>query len=116
MTDTFAGINKISATPTWCFWCAALGTIVWIPLFYIIDIRQWTLWSIFLRPAGANPLLAYLLHPILLFILSLSGLEAARAYTESESGMVAVGGSIAMALVICGLAALIAKLGLRLKV
>ena len=25
VTDTFEGINKIGATPTWCFWCAALA-------------------------------------------------------------------------------------------
>ena len=25
MTDTFEGINKIAATPTWCLWCAALA-------------------------------------------------------------------------------------------
>ena len=116
MTDTFAGINKISATPTWCFWCASMATLVWIALFYVIDIRKWTLWSLFLKPAGANPLTAYLLHPILIFVLSLTGFNAARSYSDSESAMVAVGGSIAMALLICGLTALIAKSGLRLKV
>ena len=117
MTDTFAGINKISATPTWCFWCAALAMIVWIVLFYVIDIKNWTLWSAFLRPAGANPLIAYLLHPILLFILSLTGLGASiRAYANSESAFVAVPGSIVMAMLICGFTALLAKAGLRLRV
>ena len=116
MTDTFAGINKISATPTWCFWCASMATLVWIALFYVIDISKWTLWSVFLKPAGANPVTAYLLHPILIFVLSLTGFNAARSYSDSESAMVAVGGSIAMALLICGLTALIAKSGLRLKV
>jgi predicted acyltransferase len=117
MMDTFAGINKIAATPTWCFWCAALATVVWIILFCVIDIREWSAWSFFLRPAGTNPLTAYLLHPILLFALSLTGFGATvRAYSASESGSVAVFGSIAMALAICGLTALIAKLGLRLRV
>ncbi len=25
VTDTFEGINKIAATPTWCLWCAVPG-------------------------------------------------------------------------------------------
>lgn len=117
MTDTFAGINKISATPTWCFWCASLATIVWAVLFYILDVKHWYWWSLPLRPAGANPLIAYLLHPILLFILSLTGWGVTlRAYSASESGLVVVGGSIAMAMLVCGLTALIAKTGLRLRV
>ena len=116
MMDTFAGINKISATPTWCFWCASLATLVWIVLYCVIDIKKWTAWAFFLKPAGANPLIAYLLHPILLFVLSLTGFASARAYSLSESATAAICGSLAMALLICGLTAVIAKLGLRLKV
>ncbi len=117
MTDTFAGINKISATPTWCFWCAGLGTLFWIVLFWIIDVKKWSTWSIPFRPAGANPLIAYLLHPILLFTFSLTGIGVTiRAYSSSETAWVAVVGSAAMALAICGLTALIAKAGLRIRV
>jgi hypothetical protein len=32
LTDTFEGINKIAATPTWCLWSAALTCLVWIVL------------------------------------------------------------------------------------
>jgi len=117
MTDTFAGINKISATPTWCFWCAALATVTWILLYLILDVRKWTLWSRIFQPAGANPLIAYLLHPILLFTLSMTGFGVTvRGYSESESGIVAVVGSALMALAICGLTALIARMGLRIRV
>lgn len=117
MTDTFAGINKISATPTWCLWCAALATMTWVFLYIVLDIKEWTLWSKIVSPAGANPLIAYLLHPIILFVLSLTGLGVTvRGYSTSESGLIAVAGSIAMALAICGLTALIARLGLRLRV
>ena len=117
MTYTFAGINKIDATPTWCFWCAALATLLWIALYFVMDVKGWQGWSIIVRPAGANPLIAYLLHPILLFILSLTGLGASvRAYAASPSAWTAIGGSLAMALVICALTALIAKLGLRIRI
>ena len=117
MTYTFAGVNKIDATPTWCCWCAALATLLWIALYFVMDVKGWQGWSIIVRPAGANPLIAYLLHPILLFILSLTGLGASvRAYAASPSAWTAIGGSLAMALVICALTALIAKLGLRIRI
>ena len=117
MTDTFAGINKISATPTWCFWCASMATVFWIILYIILDVKRWQMWSKLVAPAGANPLIAYLLHPVLLFILSLTGLGVTfRSYAASESALVTVFGSLAMAVVICALTALIAKLGLKLRV
>ena len=117
MTDTFAGINKISATPTWCFWCASLATIVWVGLYCVLDFVNWTTWAAPLRPAGANPLIAFLLHPILLFVLALTGFgQTLRAYSSSDSALVAVAGSIAMALLVCGLTALTARAGLRIRV
>ena len=117
MTDCFAGINKISATPTWCLWCSSLATLTWVLLYVVLDVIKWTWWSKLLAPAGANPLIAYLLHPIILFVLALTGLGATvRGYSASESGIVAVAGSVGMALVICGLTAAIARSGLRLRV
>jgi heparan-alpha-glucosaminide N-acetyltransferase len=117
MTDTFAGINKISGTPAWCFHSACLATLSWIFLFAILDIWRWQQWAAVIQPAGANPLIAYLLHPILLFSLSISELGGfVRFYNTSNSSMVAVIGSIIMALVICLMTGLIARAGLRLRV
>lgn len=117
MTYTFAGINKIAATPTWCFWSAALATLLWVGLFVVMDVKGWQSWSIVVRPAGANPLIAYLLHPILLFILSLTGLGVSiRGYATSPSAWIAIVGSLAMALAICALTALLAKIGLRIRI
>lgn len=116
MTDTFAGVNKISATPTWCFWCASLASLTWLILYGLIDVAHVSRWTVVVRPAGANPLIAYLLHPIILFVLSLSGLGATvRSYADSTSG-VAIAGSLAMAIVVCGLTGLIARAGFRIRV
>lgn len=117
MTDTFAGVNKIAATPTWCFWCASLATLAWTVLYWLMDIKKVTWWALPFVPVGANPLIAYLLHPVLLFALSLSGLSTTiRVYASSESCGVAILGSIAMAATVCGLTAAIAKLGLRVRI
>ena len=117
MTDTFAGINKIAATPTWCFWCAALATLTWLFLYVLMDVFQFTKWSILIRPAGANPLLAFLLHPIILFVLQLTQSGGTlRAYAAADSAAVVLAGSFGMAVVVCALTSLLGRLGLRMRV
>jgi len=115
LCDTFEGINKIGATPTWCFWSAALAGSVWIALYLIMDVAGFQVWSIVVRPAGANPLLAYFLHPITVWLVGLSGL-AILDYTGSKDPWVVVGGSAAMALFVCVVTGLLARLGLRVRV
>ena len=61
--DPLFGINKIRATPAWCFYCAMLTTLVWAVLYYIMDVRRYRRWSLIVQPAGMNPLTAYILHP-----------------------------------------------------
>jgi predicted acyltransferase len=115
VTDTFAGINKIAATPTWCLWSAALMTITWTGLYVIMDVGGFRAWSIIVRPAGANPLIAYLLHPILLWCLYLSGLAMLLRYKALDSPSWCMLGSLVMSLVVCGLTGLIARAGLRVR-
>jgi predicted acyltransferase len=116
VTDTLEGINKIGATPTWCFWCAALATVVWIALYLVIDVAGLKFWTLPIRPAGANPLVAYFLHPITLWVVSLAGLEdRLLAYKVSTDPGVVVGGSAAMALFVCTAAGLLGRLGLRMR-
>jgi heparan-alpha-glucosaminide N-acetyltransferase len=117
VTDTFAGINKIAATPTWCLWSAAITVLVWIGLYAIMDIKGWRAWSIVIRPAGANPLIAYLLHPILLWSFALSGTaNIVLSYTLSDSAETSMFGSLVMSLSVCGLTGLIARSGLRVRI
>ncbi|OJW10877.1 MAG: hypothetical protein BGO49_25550 [Planctomycetales bacterium 71-10] len=116
VADTFEGINKIGATPTWCLWSAALAGLLWLALYLIIDVGGWRAWTIAVRPAGANPLIAYFLHPIVTTGLSLAGLWGpVLGYKDSESAGVVVAGSLAMALSVCALTGLLARAGLRVR-
>lgn len=115
--DNFAGVNKIAATPTWCLWCAALTCAVWAIVYWVIDVRGVVRWSIIAQPAGANPLIAYLLHPILVFLISICGLsDELFSYKSSAEEWVVIIGSTAMALIICALTGLIARAGLRVRI
>jgi predicted acyltransferase len=117
LTDTFEGINKIAATPTWCFWCAALACVVWSLLYLLLDVAGLRGWSILVRPAGANPLVAYFLHPIVVESVVLAGLgSTVLAYKASADPWVVVGGSLGMAAFVCAAAGLLGRLGLRMRI
>jgi predicted acyltransferase len=115
-TDTFEGINKNSATPAWCFFSAALACLAWITLYLLMDVAGFRKWSILIRPAGANPLVAYFLHPIAVGTVILLGLGGTvLAYQDSPDWRVAVGGSLGMAGFVCATTGLLGWLGLRVK-
>jgi heparan-alpha-glucosaminide N-acetyltransferase len=116
VTDTFEGINKIAATPTWCLWCAGLTCLAWVVLYLVLDVARFGGWSVPIRATGANALVAYFLHPIVLGLISLAGLGSTlRAYEESPDPGIVIGGSAAMAAFVCAAAGLLGRLGLRMR-
>jgi predicted acyltransferase len=116
ITDTFEGINKIAATPTWCLWCAALACVGWIVLDRTTDVTPVGACLMPLRAAGANPLVAYFLHPIVVHLIGLAGLgDRVLAYKQAADPWTVVGGSLVMAAVICTAAGLLGHLGLRMR-
>jgi heparan-alpha-glucosaminide N-acetyltransferase len=58
-------ISKIFATPTWGFYSAGICSLLFSLLYYIIDIRHYSGWTAFFKPAGANPLLTYIIPDII---------------------------------------------------
>jgi predicted acyltransferase len=116
LTDSFEGINKIAATPTWCLWSAALACGVWIVLYQVMDVAGFRKWSILVRPAGANPLVAYFLHPITVAAIGLAGFASPLLdYQKSENPAIVVAGSLGMAIFVCALTGLLGRAGLRVR-
>ena len=116
VTDTFEGINKVAATPTWCFWSSALTCIAWMLLYRLIDVAGHRGWTIFIRPAGANPLVAYFLHPIVVGSLTLAGLrDMVLGYKSAPQPWLVVAGSMGMAVFVCAATGLLGRLGLRVR-
>ena len=87
-----------------------------ILLYLVMDVGGFRAWSIIVRPAGANPLIAYFLHPIVTELASLGGLsKTLLAYKGSHDASIVVAGSLAMALFVCAVTGLLARLGLRVR-
>jgi heparan-alpha-glucosaminide N-acetyltransferase len=120
LLDAPYGINKIRATPSWCLFCAAITSAAWGFLCWLMDSRGHRGWSRVFSPAGANPLLAYLLHPFVGFLVALAGQRALSiVFFYRDPGLpaiVAVAGSLAMAFAVVQATGWIARAGYRLKV
>jgi predicted acyltransferase len=67
------GISKIRATPTWCLYSIAAGTAIFAALYWLCDVKGRTRWAFFVRSAGSNTLLTYLLPDLYFFLLQLFG-------------------------------------------
>jgi heparan-alpha-glucosaminide N-acetyltransferase len=118
LLDAPYGINKIRATPSWCLYCAAITAAAWALLYWLMDMRGHRGWSHLFQPAGANPLLAYLLHPFLYLLVGLAGgraLETAFFY-HGLPAVFAVIGSLVMAFAVVQATGWTAHAGYRLKV
>jgi heparan-alpha-glucosaminide N-acetyltransferase len=114
--DGREGINKIAATPTWCLWSAAITCAVWMILYWILDVVGFRGWTVVLRPAGANPLIAYFLHPIIIALIGILGFNGSLlAYHRSADPTIAVAGSLAMAVLVCVVTGGLGRLGLSVR-
>ena len=68
------------------------------------------------EPAGANPLLAYFLHPIVVELIAVLGLDdRIFNYRDSSNPVVAVAGSLGMAFFVCVVTGILGRLGLRVR-
>jgi hypothetical protein len=58
------GLAKIGATPSWCLYSSGLCVLLFLILYWIVDINKHSSWAGFMKPAGSNPLLTYILPDI----------------------------------------------------
>lgn len=68
----FGGISKIAATPSWALFSAASCCLLFPLVYWLVDVKGIKNWASFVRPAGQNPLLTYILPPLLYAILGYS--------------------------------------------
>jgi predicted acyltransferase len=100
LLDPLYGINKIAATPSWCLWSSAFTCWTWALLSWLIDDRRWSVWTWPLRAAGENALTAFLLHPIVLHALSLTGTAKYLHFGEGPGPAIARSAAMAIAVLI----------------
>lgn len=70
------GISKIRATPTWCLFTASAAVLILLLLHWLCDVAGKCGWSAFVRPAGSNTILTYLLPDLYYFGVAIPWLPA----------------------------------------
>lgn len=68
------GISKIRATPTWSLYSIGAAVLAFALLHWICDVKKRTGWAFFVRPAGSNTLMTYLLPDFYAYLVPLFGL------------------------------------------
>lgn len=63
----YFGISKIKGTPSWTMFSAAICTVLFYFLYWLMEVSKQTKWSDFFMPAAANPLLIYILPGVIYY-------------------------------------------------
>jgi predicted acyltransferase len=108
-------ISKIQATPSWGMICNGISFLVFILFYWLLDVKKYTGWASFLKPAGENSLTTYLAPDILYYLIWMTGIPV-LFYKQSTEPVIVVVGSILWALLMVGLTALLARVNIRLKI
>lgn len=106
------GISKDNATAPWCLISSALCCAIFVFMYWIMDVLNIRKWSVVLRPAGENPLLAYIMPGILYSVLGLCGVKILDQFSE---GGIGIARSAVFALLVIGITAVLGRMRIRLK-
>lgn len=107
-------ISKIKATPSWGLICTGISMLLFVLLFLILDVWDKTRWSAVFKPAGQNSLTTYLAPDIIYYTVWMTGFPL-LFYKHLESSLLVIAGSLVWAFAMIGFAALLSKIGIRLK-
>jgi len=108
-------ISKIQATPSWGMICNGISFLVFMILYWIVDIKNKIKWAAFLQPAGENSLTTYIAPDILYYLIWSTGIPI-LIYKQSHDPLIVVAGSLIWALLMVGLTALLARLKIKLRI
>ncbi|HEX4849982.1 MAG TPA: DUF5009 domain-containing protein, partial [Puia sp.] len=82
-------ISKIYATPTWGFYCAAICSLLYALLYWLVDLEKVKNWTGFFKPAASNPLLTYIIPDIIFHLTALLHISLfPRAWRYGLPGMI----------------------------
>lgn len=108
------GIDKIDATPSWALLSTSICILIFMLIYWIMDIKEKPLAYGFFKPVAVNPLLAYLLHVMFIYVFRLVGLMPFYS-AELGHGLIGIFRSLAYTGFIYLTTALLSKTGFRLK-
>ena len=104
------GLAKIGSTPSWCLISSGICTFIFMLLYLIVDVKGYASWARFIKPAGSNPLLTYILPDIYYAIFGLNHLGVI-----ADTGIPGVIRALLFTLFILGVSAILTRHKIRLQ-
>ena len=104
------GLAKIGSTPSYTLYSSGICIVIFIIMYLVVDIKGYSKWASFLKPAGSNPLLTYILPDIYYAIMGLS-----HANIITPEGWPGVLRALIFSLFILGISALMTRFKIRLQ-
>jgi len=107
------GISKIRATPAWCLASSGSAVLAFLLLYWICDLRSSARWAAFVRPAGENTLLTYLLPDLYAALTALLGFTYINSHFDA--GFPGVIRSVVFTGFILAVAGVLTRMRIRLQ-
>jgi predicted acyltransferase len=109
------GIDKNSATPSWCLWACAITGAIWLACHTLCDLCPGNWIAKPIAAAGENVLLAYLISEMLPSVIELLGLGVWYKHLAEPTLPCAIARSAGCAAIILLFSASLNRAGFRLK-
>jgi heparan-alpha-glucosaminide N-acetyltransferase len=109
---SYWGISKIRATPSWVWICSAITIVIFMGIYWMVEKKRRLNLFQFIRPGGTNTLLCYLIPYFAYAFMSLLPVSLPDFLLTGVPGLLK---SFAFALLVIGIAGLLEKWRLRIK-
>jgi heparan-alpha-glucosaminide N-acetyltransferase len=112
ITRPFWGLAKLGATPAWLFLCSAFTIVVFVWIYWLVDVYVKANWFSIIKPAGTDTLMTYLIPYYAYAATWFLGIRIPEFMLQGSIGLFK---SFLFALFCVWVTWLLAKRGVRLK-
>lgn len=112
ITRPYWGISKLGETPAWLFACSGITLLCFLIIYWLADVKGKAHWFNFIKPAGTDTLLCYLIPYLLYAFFQIIGF---RFPPEVLIGFIGLSKSFLLALLCVLITRGLNQAGVRLK-
>ncbi|HTF18746.1 MAG TPA: DUF5009 domain-containing protein [Chryseolinea sp.] len=112
LTRPYWGLAKLGATPAWLFLCSAFTILTFLGVYWVADVLGKAKWFSFIRPAGTDTLLCYLIPYFAYATTNFLGIHWPEFMLIGGVGLLK---SFLFALLCVFITGWLSKIGIRLK-
>ena len=113
ITRPYWKLAKLGATPAWLFLCSAFTLLAFTAIYWIADVKRKANWFGFIRPAGTDTLLCYLIPYFMYALISITGFRWPEMIVTGGVGIIK---SLLFALLCVFVTGLLNRAGVKLKI